>query len=555
MLAQGRRRAEPRSLRNGIHGLVRGLQQTLGLRQTLIEQPLTHGHSGDLPEVTCEGTQPHRGALGQCVQTVVLIQVLDHPVQHTGQAVACAGRRQGLFDVLGLTALPVRRQYHTPRHPIGDFGTPVTAQQMQTAIQPRRGASRGNHITLIDVKHLRFDDDVRVALRKQTGQLPMGGGTPSVKQAGIRQDKSPQVQADNSCATCVRESQRRQHGVRGSLGRVAPRRHDHRACLVQTLQSKRRGNKHARRAAQQAALDGTDLHVEQRRTHVRSILAENQARDRQVEQADGIKRQNSDGVLALCVLTLQGPILVNIVIRATFTKRGDGQQYRPWMARLPPAHQEATMSDTPRRALLVIDVQNGYFTGDLRIEYPPVEESLPNIGRAMDAARTADIPVVVIQHNGFGLNTRGWQLHEVVSARPHDYHIHKAWPSVFTDTDLAGWLGRHRIDTLAIVGYMTQNCNASTIFEARHRNLNVEFLSNASGAVPYANRAGHASAEEIHRVLSVVFESNFAAVLSTAEWMAAVSGGQTPQRDNIMASNQRARLAASPAPASAALGG
>lgn len=92
---------------------------------------------------------------------------------------------------------------------------------------------------------------------------------------------------------------------------------------------------------------------------------------------------------------------------------------------------------------------------------------------------------------------------------------------------------------------MTQNCNASTIFEARHRNLNVEFLADACGAVPYANRAGHASAEEIHRVLSVVFESNFAAVVSTAEWIAAVASGQTLQRDNPMTSNQRAREAAS----------
>lgn len=204
------------------------------------------------------------------------------------------------------------------------------------------------------------------------------------------------------------------------------------------------------------------------------------------------------------------------------------------------------MSTPPRRALLVIDVQNEYVSGNLLIEYPPVQSSLARIGDAMDAARAAGIPVVVVQHNGFGPGTPGWQLHEVVASRPHEHHIHKTLPSVFTDTDLAAWLAEHRIDTLSIVGYMTQNCNASTIFEARHRHLNVEFLSDAAGAVPYANRAGQASAEEIHRVLSVVFESNFAAVLSTAEWMAAVRDGQAPQRDNPMASNRRARLVASP---------
>ena len=54
----------------------------------------------------------------------------------------------------------------------------------------------------------------------------------------------------------------------------------------------------------------------------------------------------------------------------------------------------------PRRALVVIDVQNEYFEGGgLPIEYPPVESSLPKIAQAMDAARAAGVPVVVVQHH------------------------------------------------------------------------------------------------------------------------------------------------------------
>ncbi|WP_414695206.1 isochorismatase family protein, partial [Paraburkholderia sp.] len=54
------------------------------------------------------------------------------------------------------------------------------------------------------------------------------------------------------------------------------------------------------------------------------------------------------------------------------------------------------MSANPRRALVVIDVQNEYVSGDLLIEYPPIETSLANIGRAIDAARAAGVPVVVV---------------------------------------------------------------------------------------------------------------------------------------------------------------
>lgn len=203
-------------------------------------------------------------------------------------------------------------------------------------------------------------------------------------------------------------------------------------------------------------------------------------------------------------------------------------------------------SKVPRRALVVIDVQKEYFTGGLLIEYPPVEQTLPNIGRAMDAAHAAGIPVVVVQNSSpassplFAKGSAQWELHETVASRPRDHFIEKDWPSVYTGTDFADWLEKNRIDTLTIVGYMTHNCDASTIFEATHRGLHVEFLQDASGAVPYANEAGQASAEEIHRVFSVVFHTRFAAVGSTDAWIEAVQVGQTLKKSNILVSNRAA---------------
>jgi nicotinamidase-related amidase len=205
------------------------------------------------------------------------------------------------------------------------------------------------------------------------------------------------------------------------------------------------------------------------------------------------------------------------------------------------------MSKTPRRALVVIDVQNEYFIGRLPIEYPPVDVSVRNIARAMDAAREAGIPVVVVQHTApeqsplFAKGSATWALHEEVARRPRDHHIEKTWPSVFTETDFADWLKVNEIDTIAVTGYMTQNCNASTIYEAAHRGFEVEMLNDATGAVPYANSAGHATAEEVHRVLSVIFHTRFASVTSTADWIAAVNAKQPIARDNIPASNARAR--------------
>ncbi len=207
------------------------------------------------------------------------------------------------------------------------------------------------------------------------------------------------------------------------------------------------------------------------------------------------------------------------------------------------------MSESPRRALLVIDVQNEYVTGNLLIEHPPVQSSLDNIGRAMDAARAAGIPVIVVQHDApedsplFAKGSEAWELHPVVARRTADHRINKHMASAFAGTDLAQWLADQAIDTLTVVGYMTHNCDASTILQASHEGLNVEFLADASGSPSYENAAGRASAEEIHRVFSTVFHSGFAAVATTEGWIAAVNDGRTLERDNIYLSNQRTKRA------------
>ena len=202
----------------------------------------------------------------------------------------------------------------------------------------------------------------------------------------------------------------------------------------------------------------------------------------------------------------------------------------------------------PRRALIVIDVQNEYVTGNLLIEFPDIRLSLANIAKAMDAARAADIPVVVVQNTApagapiFNKGTPGWELHEVVASRPRDHYVEKALPSAYAGTDLADWLREQRIDTLSVTGYMTHNCVDSTVKQALHSGLAVEVLYDATGSLSYANRAGSVSAEQIHRTHAVVWQSRFAAVLNTDEWIECLRSGALPERDSIFKSNQRARL-------------
>lgn len=199
-----------------------------------------------------------------------------------------------------------------------------------------------------------------------------------------------------------------------------------------------------------------------------------------------------------------------------------------------------TLSKQPaRRALIVIDVQNEYFTGGLQVTFPDPAISLANIGRAIDAAASAGVPVIVIQHDApegspiFAAGSTGWELHDVVASRPHDVLFHKQLPGSFTGTGLEEWLRANEIDTLTVTGYMTNMCVDTTSRQAAHLGLTVEVLSDATGTLDYSNTAGSVTAEQIHTVTLTVLHSALAAVGTTDAWIATLDGDALPGGDLV----------------------
>lgn len=177
-----------------------------------------------------------------------------------------------------------------------------------------------------------------------------------------------------------------------------------------------------------------------------------------------------------------------------------------------------------QRALLVIDVQNEYFTGKLPVSYP--HDSLEHITQAIDAANGASIPVVVIQHTApqsdsatFRRASQEWKLHPEVAERQRAVLFEKNLPGSFTGTQLEAWLKEHGIDSVVISGYMTQLCCDTTARQAMHLGLGVEFLSDATGTLAFKNSAGEVSAEELHRAILVTQQIRFSKVLSTKTWI------------------------------------
>lgn len=177
-----------------------------------------------------------------------------------------------------------------------------------------------------------------------------------------------------------------------------------------------------------------------------------------------------------------------------------------------------------KEALLVIDVQNEYFSGRLPVTYP--EGSLGNILRAMDAAHAAQIPVIVIRHTNhspdaatFRPGTPGWELHSDVNRRPRDLLIEKSLPGSFTGTSLDSWQKEYGIGSLTISGYMTQMCCDTTARQAFHLGYGVKFLSDATGTLTVSNSAGTVHDADLHRAVLVTQQMRFSQVLTTEEWI------------------------------------
>lgn len=181
-----------------------------------------------------------------------------------------------------------------------------------------------------------------------------------------------------------------------------------------------------------------------------------------------------------------------------------------------------------KRALLVIDVQNEYFTGKLPVTYP--ENSFENIIKAVNFTNENGIPLILIQHTNpgeeavtFKKGTDEWNIHKEVLKRGYTKIIEKNLPGSFTGTELGLWLKENDIDTLVIIGYMTQMCCDTTARQAMHLGFNVEFLSDATGTLDITNSAGEISAEELHKAILITQAMKFSNVMSTDEWIKIVA--------------------------------
>jgi nicotinamidase-related amidase len=118
----------------------------------------------------------------------------------------------------------------------------------------------------------------------------------------------------------------------------------------------------------------------------------------------------------------------------------------------------------PKRALIVIDVQNDYFPGG-RWTLSGIDAAADNVARLLDAARAAGELVVHVRHEFptadaafFAPGSPGAEIHPKVKPLPGEPVILKHQINAFRETDLKAVLDKHGVTDVVICGAMSHMC-------------------------------------------------------------------------------------------------
>ncbi|MYW47197.1 cysteine hydrolase family protein [Streptomyces sp. SID161] len=135
-----------------------------------------------------------------------------------------------------------------------------------------------------------------------------------------------------------------------------------------------------------------------------------------------------------------------------------------------------TLPDRPRTALVVIDVQNKVVAGAHRRD-----DVIANINTLIDKARTADVPVIWVQHSDDELEygSESWQYVPELTRRDSEPLVHKKYTDSFEETDLESVLAELKVGRLVVSGAQTDACIRSTLHGAVVRGYDATLVADA----------------------------------------------------------------------------
>lgn len=146
-------------------------------------------------------------------------------------------------------------------------------------------------------------------------------------------------------------------------------------------------------------------------------------------------------------------------------------------------------------ALLIIDVQQALCAGEYQCF--EIDRVIATINDLSQRARTAGVPVVLIQHEekdgSFVRGAEGWQLAKNLLTSTKDLRVDKTTGDSFYQTDLGKLLPSEDFERLIICGLQTDYCVNATVRSAHSLGYDIVVARDAHSTVD----KGNMSAEDI----------------------------------------------------------
>ncbi|MFI0713326.1 isochorismatase family protein [Streptomyces inhibens] len=194
-----------------------------------------------------------------------------------------------------------------------------------------------------------------------------------------------------------------------------------------------------------------------------------------------------------------------------------------------------------KAALLVIDMQNDFVLEGHPMEVPMARRRIPRMQEVIDECRAAGIPVIYTEHilldtfnvsplestynptllvAGVRKGSFGSQVIDDLKPRPGETvvrkHRYDAFHNTQLETVLATVSGPRQVDTVIIIGTLTEVCCDSTARGAYMRDYKVAFVGDATGAL----------SDEAQTATEKNIGTFFGRALSTGELVAEVRDGR-----------------------------
>jgi len=179
--------------------------------------------------------------------------------------------------------------------------------------------------------------------------------------------------------------------------------------------------------------------------------------------------------------------------------------------------------DPAKTALVLIDLQNDYFTPD-KLFIPDGARVLERAVRLREWAREKGVTVVHIQQISpaaspiFAAGSDGGRIHPIITPREGETVIEKTLPSSFDRTTLHAFLQARGITTLILAGLMAHMCVETTARGALPLGYAVIVAADACASRDLPAYDGQVIPhQEVHRNALAAIGDRFADVLLTDE--------------------------------------